>query len=594
MVIINLMARIVAALTLLVAAEGDSYTGLFVLLPDRTACETDGLVYVETEEECELAASATHLGLADTGAFVVGADATYAAISPFGCYYKTDPAAADTQRLYLNVAGSTEGTERAGYRAVCKNPNYVSTTPEPTTPVYNAEFGAHGYIEYRRGTLPLILVASHGGKLEPDSIPERTEGQGRVDLNTKEFMLMVADKIEVLVPVQVLDGERATPHVIISHLARSRMDGNRDFDLASQGSTEAEVAWAELHTFLLRAQATVAADYGKGLQVDFHGQSHPEEWIELGFGVGGSSLDDQPLGPTATWTTTTAEERNTIAGLWKRQSAINSTLNFDALLRGSESFGGFLADELSQTDLVATRVLPSPANKGPAGSESYFSGGLITESAVKGAHALAADSLGKLDEQLRPPPYTLDGIQIELPFNLRGNDADSAISANAIGTALHRFFGRWYDGLDVRELGKQWPTAPPPTQAPPTYTGLFVLLPDRAACETDGLVYVETEEECELAASATHLGLADTGAFAVGADATYAAISPFGCYYKTDPAAADTQRLYLNVAGSTEGTERAGYRAVCKNPNYGSCEGVCGVRRGRRQVEAVALDRRQV
>jgi hypothetical protein len=177
---------------------------------------------------------------------------------------------------------------------------------------------------------------------------------------------------------------------------------------------------------------------------------------------------------------------------------------------------------------------------------------------------------------------------------MRGNDASSTVTANAIGATLHRFFERWYDGLDVREVGKQWPTAPPPTPAPPTYTDLYVLLPDPTACETDGLVYVETEEECELAASAGHLGLADTGAFVVGADATYAAFSPFGCYYKTDPATADNFRLHLNVAGSTEGTERAGYRAVCKNPNYGSCEGVCGIRRWRRLLVPDGSDRRQV
>ena len=72
----------------------------------------------------ELAASSVHLSLADAGAYVVPGDASYAVISPHGCYYKTDPATVDSTRLYLNVAGSTEGTARQGYLAVCSNPNF--------------------------------------------------------------------------------------------------------------------------------------------------------------------------------------------------------------------------------------------------------------------------------------------------------------------------------------------------------------------------------------------------------------------------------------------------------------------------------------
>ena len=97
----------------------------YVLLPDASSCESAGLTYVTTEEECELAASGGHLSLADAGAHIVAGDASYAGISPHGCYYKTDPTTVDSARLYLNVAGSTEGTLRQGYRAVCSNPNFV-------------------------------------------------------------------------------------------------------------------------------------------------------------------------------------------------------------------------------------------------------------------------------------------------------------------------------------------------------------------------------------------------------------------------------------------------------------------------------------
>ena len=47
--------------------------------------------YIKTEEECELAASAAYLDLADKVSFPVSSTASYAGTSPYGCYYKTDP-----------------------------------------------------------------------------------------------------------------------------------------------------------------------------------------------------------------------------------------------------------------------------------------------------------------------------------------------------------------------------------------------------------------------------------------------------------------------------------------------------------------------
>jgi hypothetical protein len=192
--------------------------------------------------------------------------------------------------------------------------------------------------------------------------------------------------------------------------------------LATQSAPAAEIAWTELHNFIIRAQATVAEAYGKGLTIDFHGQNHSEDWIELGFGIEGATLDEQPFGAGAEWPPATANQRSTICGLWQRQSHSNTSLNFDELLRGPTSFGSLLLDELGatefdQTDLATTRVVPSPKNKGPAGSVNYYQGGFITQAAAKGAGALAEDSQGKLNDELRPSPYMLDGIQLELPQN---------------------------------------------------------------------------------------------------------------------------------------------------------------------------------
>lgn len=90
--------------------------GLYVHLgTDGDSCESAGLLYIETKEECEDAAAS--LQLADT-------DATSESVDdwPYGCY-----ATYDGRSLYSNNAISAKGTVWSGYFAICKTP----TSPEP-------------------------------------------------------------------------------------------------------------------------------------------------------------------------------------------------------------------------------------------------------------------------------------------------------------------------------------------------------------------------------------------------------------------------------------------------------------------------------
>lgn len=226
----------------------------------------------------------------------------------------------------------------------------------PVIPEYEpgvAYSGRRGYIEYRPGSLPIILSAPHGGALLPDEIPDRTYGVTGVDTNTLDLAVAVSDALA--------DATGQRPHLVVSHLRRLKLDPNREIEEAAQGSTAAELAWSEYHGFVDTASETVEAVHGSGLYLDIHGHRHSIQRIELGYLLGGSTLDlsDAALNDPAY-----------AVGSSIRSLASVSPLPFADLLRGPDGFGSLLQDE-------GYRAVPSQSDPGPSGAP-YFSGGYST------------------------------------------------------------------------------------------------------------------------------------------------------------------------------------------------------------------------
>jgi len=214
-------------------------------------------------------------------------------------------------------------------------------------------FARNEYVEYIPGTLPVVLSAPHGGALTPDEIPDRTFGTLVTDSYTEETIRAVRDGF--------LERTGEAPHIIISHLKRTKLDPNREIGEAAQDSPFAENAWEEFHGLIEVATARVEADFGKGLYLDLHGHGHEIQRVELGYLLSASDLnqDDAALNGTA------FAVKSSIAAL-----AQASPLSFSALLRGQTSFGAYLAGQ-------AIRSVPSNTDPSP-GSDSYFSGGYNT------------------------------------------------------------------------------------------------------------------------------------------------------------------------------------------------------------------------
>lgn len=260
-------------------------------------------------------------------------------------------------------------------------------------------FGRNDYIEYRAGNLPLILTAGHGGLLTPDEIPDRTWGVSAYDTNTRQLTEAMAEEIT-----------RRTgkyPHVVISHLRRSKLDLNREIVEAAQGSEFAEVAWEEYHGFIRSARAAADAAFGFGYVMDMHGHGHEIQRLELGYGLGNAELNlsdfDLEL-PGYGW-------NSSLRTLMLRRPGVS----FPELLRGPRSLGDLLNDR-------GVASWPSSAYPSPDGAP-FFSGGYTTRE-----HTCFVDN------------GPINGVQIESNWvGIRDSAANRAAFAATIARVLQPY-----------------------------------------------------------------------------------------------------------------------------------------------------------
>ncbi len=232
-------------------------------------------------------------------------------------------------------------------------------------------YGRKDYVEYIPGELPLVLSATHGGALSPAEIPTRTYGVLTADRNTLELTLTMRQAL--------IDLTGYAPHVILSHLHRSRLDPNREITEAAQENPYAELAWTELQEWIKTARAAVAGEFGKGMYLDIHGHGHDIDRLELGYLLSSDELNRSDLALNSL----EVVSRTSIRDLGR-----TSPIPFSQLLRGPTSLGGLFQDE----DIPS---VPSPAAPGP-GDAPYFRGGYNTRE-----HGSATDA------------EVVSGIQIE-------------------------------------------------------------------------------------------------------------------------------------------------------------------------------------
>jgi N-formylglutamate amidohydrolase len=265
-------------------------------------------------------------------------------------------------------------------------------------------FGTEKYVEYIAGDLPIVLTSPHGGRLRPDTIPNRSEGVTEMDANTQELAGAIADEF------YRRTGHR--PHLIASHLHRSKLDPNREIKEAAQGSAIAERAWQEFHASIKGALAAAVAKHGFAFLVDIHGHAHPIARIELGYALEAKQLHQSDKAFDASQLVGVTTFRDLAARLGGSPAA---------LIRGPGSLGDLF-------DARGIRAVPSPKDPEPGEKNPFFSGGYIVRQ-----HAAAADT------------PKVDGLQIETyRVGLRDTAANRTHFAQAAAEALTIFVEAHY------------------------------------------------------------------------------------------------------------------------------------------------------
>ena len=261
--------------------------------------------------------------------------------------------------------------------------------------------GTEEYISYYVGDKQskIILTVPHGGYLVPSSIPNRNKHTKaeNVSINicvenddfTKELAVLLREELQNITGF--------LPHMIVCNLHRKKLDVNRGLFEATLNEHEAVIAYKEFHEFINIAKN----DIGKGLLLDLHGQSHPEEWVELGYMISRKDLCSNNL----------QYEHSSVKAL-----AIRSQYQFEDIVRGPVSLGGFLQKE-------GIKCIPSP--KHMSSPIHYFHGGYIT-----GNHGSMKNG-------------GVDAIQVETPICYR-KKRDRRLYVTCLANALKKFVEMHY------------------------------------------------------------------------------------------------------------------------------------------------------
>lgn len=245
------------------------------------------------------------------------------------------------------------------------------------------------------GDGPVVICAPHGGRLKPSEVADRRQGVLGEDANTADLGLRLQQAIAARSGLK--------PALLTCLWHRSKVDMNREEQEAAQGDPLAIAAWRHYHQLADQSVRAAVARHGRILLIDLHGQSHPQNRVELGY------LHDAADYAQASRLKITDGSAAPLASL-------HQDLDYPAFLRGPQSLGALL----ERAGFPAT---PSPRE--PIPSEPYFRGG----------YTLRRLTLGN--------PGVV-GVQIEANRNrLRDSAEGRQRFAEALAEAMLDYLPRW-------------------------------------------------------------------------------------------------------------------------------------------------------
>ena len=315
-------------------------------------------------------------------------------------------------------------------------------------------------VTWTRGDTNLVISVPHGGTVGSDTSPagnllcetghlietrKCTPQYPSLTYTRDAGTDVIAREIH-----KILAKEGLKPHVIECHIHRSKVECNRHVsEIAIQRrGQEAELVYTTFHNWIRQALQMGLKENKDGcLLIDLHGHGHPHEYIELGYRLSASLLnnianEENDQRNWRTIVTSSARHEFTMRHLMKRRFGTSNEAIREALI-GQSSFAGCIIHQFSSEQILKNiKCVPSEMRIGP-GKLGYYNGGFIVRSHSKLAR--------------------VDSLQIELPMSIRcqaGEARDTAILA--IAAAIKQFHNLHYNiqdrhvnGNDLSKIGRQ-------------------------------------------------------------------------------------------------------------------------------------------
>ena len=265
---------------------------------------------------------------------------------------------------------------------------------------------------YRTGNAPVIFSAPHGGTSSGTNLTARTSG----NCPDPDFATVMDDKTMEL--ANMIDSiffakTGKYPYIIIAEVSRKYVDFNRKKAYACpKNSPNNEYVWDVYHGWIKKAEEYVEKEFGSGLLLDIHGQSHAVKQVEIGYCLSASELDltDAQLSGASNYLFDFSMNR--LVGNNKSGSS------FTDLLRGPYSLGSLMYKN-------GLACVPHSENPTP-GNLPYFNGGYITY--MYGS----SEEIGQID-----------AVQLEFD-NVARQDANRKKTATALVDAVVEFINTHY------------------------------------------------------------------------------------------------------------------------------------------------------
>ena len=213
------------------------------------------------------------------------------------------------------------------------------------------------FFEFRKGNIPLIIVAPHGGDLKPNWIENRfCDGS----VITKDlYTLDIAFQIE-----NELNKMGYQPYVVYAKIHRVKLDLNRSLQTSHCEDDTSNELWQLFHDQIFSFRQEIINNYNRGLLIDIHGHGHPIQRIELGY-----LLNSQKL----------RELSSDESSIQHGETSINSLIEnhpenkkLGDLIFGDNALGSLLSKNGFPT-------VPSFIDRAPKSYEPFFSGGTNTK-----------------------------------------------------------------------------------------------------------------------------------------------------------------------------------------------------------------------